>query len=182
MLIAYGANLPSPAGPPQATLEAALASLGARGLRIVARSRWFRSPAFPAGSGPEFVNGAAVFETALHPEAALAVLHEVEHSLGRRRDMRWSPRTCDLDLVAWSDAVHPDRETVSAWMQLAPDVQLQAVPDRLLLPHPRLHERAFVLLPLCDVAPEWRHPILSRTVLELADALPSASRAEVTPL
>lgn len=181
-LIALGANLTSPAGPPLTTLNAALAAIEARGLEVSARSRWYRSPAFPPGAGPEFVNGAAVLQSPLPPEAVLGTLHEVEQALGRVRGRRWAPRACDLDLLAWNDAVRPDRDTTIAWMRLAPEAQRTATPQALVLPHPRLHERGFVLLPLAEVAPDWRHPILRRTVAELAAALPPEATNGVTAI
>lgn len=179
--IALGANLPSPAGPPRETLEAALAALGPD-IRVVARSPWYATPAFPPGAGPDFVNGAATIETALAPAATLARLHEIERALGRDRRRRWAPRACDLDLLFCGDAVLPDRETVAAWMALEPARQANEAPPGLMLPHPRLHERGFVLRPLADVAPDWRHPILGATVAEMLAALPPEALAGVRRL
>lgn len=174
-LIALGANLPSPAGPPRATLEAALAALADHGVTVTARSRWYRTPAFPAGAGPDFVNGVAALETGMTPAELLTALHAVERDLGRHRRRRWAPRACDLDLLAWGDLVLPDAETVSRWMALAPDAQAAQAPDGLVLPHPRLHERGFVLRPLADVAPDWVHPVLGLSLPDLLAALPAGA-------
>ena len=167
-------------------LEIALESVAGReGITLRCRSRWFRTPAFPEGSGPDFVNAAAALETALGPERLLAVLHGAEAELGRVRTarlMRWAPRVCDLDLIAMEDTVLPDRATQARWMALDQGQAQTVTPPRLVLPHPRMHERGFVLAPLADIAPGWRHPATGRTVAEMLAALPVEALAEVRPL
>jgi 2-amino-4-hydroxy-6-hydroxymethyldihydropteridine diphosphokinase len=180
-LIALGANLPSATGSPRDTLEAALARLEARGVEVTARSAWYRTPAYPPGAGPDYLNGAAALQTGLAPEALLAELGAVEEALGRRRDRRWGPRVCDLDLIAAGDAVLPDAATALAWIRRTGDERM-AVPERLILPHPRLQERGFVLRPLADVAPDWRHPLLGTTVAEMLAALPPEALEGMEPL
>lgn len=181
-LIALGSNTPGIAGDPQAVLEAALAALEREGMRIAARSRWWRTPAHPPGSGPDFVNGAIRVEASLAPAEVMARLHAVEEALGRTRRRRWEPRICDLDLLAAGDAVLPGREEVGRWMRLDPREQAEVAPEVLLLPHPRMHERGFVLAPLAEVAPDWRHPLTGLTVREMRDALPAEAFAGMTRL
>ncbi len=181
-LIALGSNTPGAAGGSEETLDSALDAIERKGMRISARSRWWRTPAYPPGSGPDFVNGAIRVEATLTPGEVMARLHAIEESLGRTRRRRWEPRTCDLDLLAAGDAVLPDREEAGRWMRLDPGLQAEVAPGMLILPHPRMHERAFVLGPLAEVAPDWRHPLTGLSVREMRDALPPAAFAGMTPL
>jgi 2-amino-4-hydroxy-6-hydroxymethyldihydropteridine diphosphokinase len=183
VLIALGANLPVAGGNIAETLEQALESLrGSAGIAVTARSRWYRAPAFPPGSGPDFVNGAAALETGLAPESLLAALHRVEAELGRARPARWAPRVCDLDLIAIEDTVLPDRETLERWMAVDLGKAQTVAPAHLILPHPRMHERGFVLAPLAEIAPDWRHPVTGRTVAEMLAALPARDLAGISPI
>ncbi len=163
-------------------MSAALQTLTQNSLTLRCVSRFFATPCFPPGAGPDYVNACAAIRTDLPITEVLRVLHQIEAEFGRARQQRWGSRTLDLDLLAMGDTVLPDAETQTAWRDLpAEDQQLRA-PDQLILPHPRLHERAFVLVPLADIAPEWRHPLLGRTVAEMAAALSQQARQEVVPL
>ena len=183
LLIALGANLRFDTAPPAQTLLMAADALRQAGLSTLHLSPLYATPCFPAGAGPDYVNAAAAASIPPGWDAArtLALLHEVEARFGRTRDTRWGMRTLDLDLIAFGSAVAPDPATFAAWRDLDPALQRQQAPDRLILPHPRLQDRAFVLVPLNDVAPTWVHPVSGQTVSAMLAALPAADRAEVRP-
>ena len=149
---------------------------------IRATSSFYRTAAFPAGSGPDFVNAALAVETSLSPQNFLAMLHDIEEQFGRVRSQRWGPRTLDLDLIGFDDCVLPDRATYDLWATLDASEQQTRAPDELILPHPRLAERAFVLVPLVEVAPDWIHPVSGRSVSQMFDALTDCDLGEVTRL
>lgn len=180
LLVALGANLPNGDQTALATLQRAALALGSSGLTLNF-SAFYATPCFPQGAGPDYVNAAAAGPVPAGWDAArlLALLHRIEDDFGRKREQRWGMRTLDLDLLAFGDAVLPDAATQTRWRHLDPETQRSAAPDRLILPHPRLQDRAFVLVPLADVAPDWRHPLLGLTTLEMLAALPAADRDQV---
>ncbi|MCV2869433.1 2-amino-4-hydroxy-6-hydroxymethyldihydropteridine diphosphokinase [Defluviimonas sp. WL0002] len=181
-LIALGGNLPTRSGDSAELLRAALADLAAAGCALRAVSRFFATPAYPAGSGPDFVNAAAVISTDLAPRDLLELLHVIEARHGRERQQRWGARTLDLDLLAVGDLVLPDSATQDEWRALSPERQREVAPDRLILPHPRLQDRGFVLVPLLDVAPLWRHPRTGNSVEAMVRALPEDDKAAIRPI
>lgn len=183
ILIALGSNIPSASGAPARTLAAALQRLPAEGLTVRAVSRFYRSPAFPAGSGPDYINACARLEApGMAPEAVLAALHQVEAGLGRERSLRWGARGIDLDLIAHGARILPDAAGWRRWAELPLEAQMREAPGHPVLPHPRLQDRAFVLIPLAEIAPGWRHPALGQSVAELANALPEGEKAALVPL
>ena len=180
--IALGSNLPSSVGSSEHTLRSALALMESSGITLVRSSRFYWTPCFPAGAGPDYVNAAAHVRADCAPNAFLQMLHDIESHFGRERAERWGMRTLDLDLIACGDTVTPDVETYKKWYALSPDLQSKAAPDQLILPHPRLQDRAFVLVPLMDIAANWVHPVLNRTVKDMHDALSPDALAEIAPL
>jgi len=177
--IALGANIRSTVGSPKDTLEFALKLFAGEGLQILRQSKWYSTPAFPAGAGPDYVNAAVLISSTQTPEQVLDSLNRIESATGRVRLNRWESRVCDLDLLACGEKVLPDAATLNHWITLASERQLQEVPDRLLLPHPRLHERAFVLVPLRDIAPDWMHPVLHQTPEQMLKKLPQEDIAAI---
>jgi len=160
ILVALGSNLPHPRlGPPRAVCEAALRCLAELGVTLRRRSRWYASAPVPVSDQPWFVNGVAEVSV---PEGAtpadlLALLHRVEAEFGRHRQARNEARVLDLDLVDF-------------------DGRVSTVGEQPELPHPRLSGRGFVILPLQELAPDWRHPATGESIGALADALPSDQR------
>lgn len=162
ILVGIGANLPAPGhSTPLETCQAALAALARAGVQIRRCSRWYRSAPVPPSDQPWFVNGVVQVLTALPPRPLLELLHRIEDAFGRVRMERNGPRVLDLDLLAHGDALSPEQE----------DQGEQAVSADLLLPHPRLHQRAFVLLPLAELDPAWRHPRSGETIGRMIAAL-----------
>lgn len=155
ILIALGSNLPSHAGNSRDTLNAALRELAQNGVVPLRVSAFYATPAWPDPADPTYVNAVAEVETHLAPDSLMARLHVVEQKFGRERGMRNAPRTLDLDLLDY-------------------DGRIEGGPP--VLPHPRIESRAFVLVPLADVAPEWKHPVSGRNVLALIAALPESAR------
>jgi 2-amino-4-hydroxy-6-hydroxymethyldihydropteridine diphosphokinase len=183
-LIAFGANLPFQGGPPEQTLRLAIDAFPSVNLPPPKVSRFFATPCFPAGAGPDYVNAAALLwvEKSTSARDILSRLHQIEALFGRERHQRWGMRTLDLDLLALGDVVLPDAATQTRWRNLDPAAQTRQAPDQLILPHPRLQDRAFVLLPLADVAPDWRHPLLDVTVAQMLAALPATELAGMRAL
>ena len=181
-LIALGSNEDSVWGVVAATVQKAMVEVGALSEFLPQTSALYATPAFPKGAGPDFVNAAMAIYTTLSPAALLDRLHQIEASAGRVRAKRWGQRTLDLDLIAVGDAILPDADGQASWRNLSLEDQQQVTPKQLILPHPRLQDRAFVLVPLMDVAPDWRHPLLGQTIAQMCAALPAEARAEVTTL
>lgn len=178
-LVALGGNLPSDVGAPAQTLAAALAAFADEGLQLIDVSRFFDTPCFPPGEGPDYVNAAARLHSKLAPEQVLAALHRIEARFGRLRQQRWGMRTLDIDLIAAGQLVLPDDETHAHWRALDPAQQIGSTPSHLILPHPRLQDRAFVLVPLAEIAPDWVHPVTGLSVRQMVSALAAQDRGAV---
>ena len=157
ILIGIGANLaPDGFDTPRAGCEAAIASLSDHGIEVMSVSPWYETAPVPVSDQPWFNNAVIAAETTVPVDKALAALHEIEGLFGRVRTVRNAARVLDLDLLDYGGLCHD-------------------VPG-LTIPHPRLHERAFVLLPLRDVAPDYRHPVTGATIDNLIASLPSGQQ------
>lgn len=150
VVIALGSDLPGEYPDSRALLEAALEAFPAAGLTVRARTRWWRSAAWPDPAAPAYTNGVALVETSLSPLAVMAELLRIEVAFGRVRGEPNAPRTLDLDLIAHGRRVIDQ--------------------PGLTLPHPRAQDRLFVMGPLAEIAPAWRHPLSGETAGALARA------------
>ncbi len=160
ILIGLGANLPGADGSaPRDTLASALQEVGAAAVTVVGRSGWYASAPVPASDQPDYVNAVAQLETDLPPGALLTLLHDIETRLGRVRSVRDAARIIDIDLLDYHGKID------AGWP---------------VLPHPRMADRAFVLRPLQEIAPDWRHPATGDGVAALLAR--AEDRADVCPL
>ena len=148
ILIGLGSNLSGPWGTPRQTVERAIKELDAQPLRLLAASRLLISEPFGRKNQPDFVNAVARIATHLSPDALMHRLHMIEREAGRQRRTRWGPRTLDLDLLDYHGLVRARR--------------LQSIKP-LVLPHPGMRERLFVLEPIAEISSGWRHPLTRET-------------------
>ncbi len=177
--IALGSNAVTMDESSISILQKAISAISERLCFVDVTSSFYQTPCFPVGAGPDYVNAVIAVHSDLEPRDLLAGLHQIEADFGRVREVRWGQRTLDLDLVATEDCILPDVEAVRTWIDLPMERQMSEAPSELLLPHPRLQDRAFVLVPWAEIAPDWRHPILGLTVREMLDALPEREKAEI---
>lgn len=160
VVIALGSNLSAGYASSEALLEAALATFPAAGLMVLKRSAWWSSAAWPDPDGPEYRNAVAIVETDRPPDAVLHTLFSIERAFGRERGAANAARTLDLDLIAHGRRILHG--------------------EGLLVPHPRAHERLFVMGPLAEIAPDWRHPVSGLSAAELAARAPVGRDARRT--
>ncbi len=183
-LVALGANVAGRWGRPEQTLRRAVAVLDALpGMRVVVASGLWRSAPFGGVAQPPFINAVVRLETALLPHALLATLRDVERAAGRRRGVIWGARALDLDLLDVGGRVmRPVGMGRLQGMAAGGRCMWRWQRKGLVLPHPGIALRAFVLWPLQEVAPGWRHPLLGATASALLGRLPPAVRAQCRPL
>ena len=155
ILVAIGSNVAGPWGTPRQTVEHALAELDRAPLRLVAASQLITTAPMGVHDQPDFVNAVASIETDLDAPQLLAHLHDLELAADRRRSRRWGPRTLDLDLIDHDGRIITEHDGVRTRHGL------------MLLPHPGIAARAFVLGPIAEIAPGWRHPVSGESAAEM---------------
>jgi 2-amino-4-hydroxy-6-hydroxymethyldihydropteridine diphosphokinase len=161
IIIALGSNLSSKFGSPKSALRRAIDELRAAGIRTIRASNLYETEAHAYISQPNFVNAAITVDTALSAESLLQVMEQIEAEAGRRKQKNgltsyflWKPRVLDLDIVSYKGLIRN-------WSVRSPQKK------RVILPHPRAHERAFVLHPVAGIAREWHHPVFGFTAEQL---------------
>jgi 2-amino-4-hydroxy-6-hydroxymethyldihydropteridine diphosphokinase len=147
-LVAIGSNMWGPWGSPEQAVARALVALNSDGIKLLRASRLLRTAPFGRPNQPDFVNAVAQIGSHLPPMALLQKLHAIEKSAGRRRALRWGPRTLDLDILDYDGLVRRHDKT-------------------LILPHPGLEARIFVLKPIAEMTSRWRHPVTHRSAAHM---------------
>ncbi len=158
IFVALGSNLPGPFGPPEAALEEAKRELQRRGVAVVQSSRTWLTEPVPVSDQPLYRNAVIAVQTKLKPRALFALLKAIEKDFGRTSSEKNASRVLDLDLIAYNDEIVNE--------------------DGLIVPHPRVHERAFVLLPLREIAEGWEHPVLKQPLEKLIERLPPGQKVK----
>ena len=178
-LIALGSNIGLGKMLPLEIIKRAIVELVKSDINLLSLSRFYETPAYPEGSGPNFINCVVKAEANYPSQEMLQKLHQIEEKFERQRVYRWGARTLDLDLLALKGQVLPSRKIFQKWFDLPLSQQKKKIPSELVLPHPRIQDRAFVLLPLLDIEPSWTHPMLNKTVVQLYAELPQQAKKNI---
>ncbi len=180
--LAFGSNQETQLSGSAQIIRSAYALLSNKTLTGCVFSPFYQTPAFPAGNGPDYVNSVVKAETLLSPQALLAELHRVEINLGRIRKTRWGSRIIDIDLLDYQGCILPSLGIYNTWAEMPLELQVAKWPDDLILPHPRIQDRGFVLVPLRAVAPNWIHPVSTKAIDALIDALDAQELSEIVQI
>ena len=170
-LVSLGANSSGPWGAPAETLRRALEELERAGVTIEAVSPFYETAAVGRAGQPPYVNAVTKIDTAMPPEALLRRLKQIERAAGRRGGSPWGARTLDLDILDY-------KGRVKHWRGNLPQFARPGARP-LILPHPWIEVRPFVLRPLVDVAPDWRHPVTKMTAQSLWQAVAGHREGQV---
>ena len=151
-------------------LGEALSAISKYSIKVDSVSTWWVSKPFPIRYGPNYVNGVIEASSKLMPKEMMSSLKEIEKLAGRKSSGRWRDRILDLDLLSCGDMVLPTEDIFKKWVSLPLSLQKKMEPKQLILPHPRIQDRLFVLVPLSEVAPNWVHPFFRKKPQELIAA------------
>lgn len=162
--LSLGSNLPYGELQPVDVLKAAIAELESAGLEQITVSRFYQTEPVPKSDQPNFVNCAVAGQTTHDAQGLLKLCQSIEQSFERDRTTRWGARTLDIDIIGYDRSIWP---SFDEWHAIASAMCAETTMPELVLPHPFMHLRAFVLEPLCDVAPDWQHPVFGSTAQDL---------------
>ena len=152
ILVALGSNIAGPWGSPREAVLHALQELNRFPLRLRRASSLLITKPFGMINQPDFVNAVAVIDTSMPPDVLMRKLQVIERAAGRKRGRRWGPRTLDIDILDYHGQLRDQKGPIQ---------------KALVLPHPGISQRSFVLLPLQEVAPKWQHPTLRRNAVAM---------------
>ena len=173
-VVVLGSNLSSEFGNSAETLKKCVDEIRSNpDIESISESNWYISSSFLNAREPRYVNVGIRFSTKLKPIKLFDFTSGLENKYGRKRQERWGPRTCDIDILLCDQQILPSELYFNKWLNLNLSDQIRLVPDELILPHPRLQERTFFLKPLIDLQPDWIHPFLKVKAKEMLDSLPS---------
>ena len=172
-IVVLGSNLSSKFGNSAETLKKCVDEIKSNpSIESLLESKWYISASFLDKRDPRYVNVGIRFSTKLKPKKLLNFTSGLENKYGRKRQERWGPRTCDIDILLCDQQILPSKLYFNEWLNLNLSDQIRLVPNELILPHPRLQERTFFLKPLHDLQPDWIHPFLNVKAKEMLDSLP----------
>ena len=172
-VVVLGSNLSSEFGNSAETLKKCVDEIRSNpDIVSLSESNWYLSSSFLDKREPRYVNVGIRFITKLNPIRLLHFTSALENKYGRKRQERWGPRTCDIDILLCDQQILPSKLYFNKWLNLNLSDQIRLVPNDLILPHPRLQERTFFLKPLIDLQPDWIHPFLKVKAKEMLDSLP----------
>jgi 2-amino-4-hydroxy-6-hydroxymethyldihydropteridine diphosphokinase len=178
-ILALGSNQAPYGSTRSAMLKCALSVMKSRGIHTVAASHFYESAPIGVVRQPSFVNAVVAVETFEPLGQLLRIIKQIERSMGRRTGVHWGPRVIDIDIVSFRGQCASGRAL--GWVDRCgrPTVMRRG---QVIVPHPEMHRRSFVLRPLCDVMPHWRHPVFNKTAQQLLRKLPPNRHHRLTRL
>ena len=167
--IALGSNLETENMNRLEILNKALEYFPMFSISLVKVSSFWESKSYPNKNQPNFINAVSEVQSILNPHQTLCSLKKIEIILGRKVNSRWGSRVLDLDILAAGSLILPNLRIFNRWLKMPLQHQIQNQPNQLILPHPRIQDRLFVLKPLSEIDPSWIHPVLNKKPYELID-------------
>jgi len=165
--IALGSNMETQNLSRLEIINIALGYLSQFKIILIKVSSFWESRSYPDRSQPNFINAVAEVQSELNPYQILLTLKNIEKKMGRKNSARWEKRVLDIDIISSGSIILPNSFEFNKWLKMPLHKQIKIKPYELILPHPRIQDRLFVLKPLDEVDPNWTHPVLNKTSLEL---------------